>query len=129
MNRLHTHRQDEDAKQKAIKQMEEDLAGYKVSFEKAKKELESLQESLPNDLAQIQHDIDVDLNAKKKIEESAIDTFNKIGLQGETLVAALAQVRVFARSMKPGASAYAPFAAILNGMDFQQYIFVHLDYS
>lgn len=123
MNRLESNKQDENSKQIAIKQLEKDLAGYIVSFEKAKEELENLQKTLPIDLAQIQHDIDVDLAAKKKIEEDALDTFNQIGLQGETLIAALVQVSTFARSLKPGASAYAPFAAILNCMCFQWHHF------
>lgn len=120
---METNQQDENAKEKAIKQLEEDLAGYKVSFEKAKEELKNLQDTLPIDLAQIQRDIDADLETKKEIEENALETFNKIGLQGTTLIDALTQVRFFARSMKPGASAYAPFAAILNCVYFQWYPF------
>lgn len=114
MERLKTAESSETATKNVMETLQKEIAEYKKDYEKGKEELDTLQKAFAMQMAEIQRDIDTDLAAKREIEKNALDTFEKIGLQGNTLIAALVQVRTFARSLEPGASAYSPFASILN---------------
>jgi len=118
VERLKVNEKNENATKSAIETLQNEIAGYKEAYEKGRKELDDLQKSLEVRMAEIQHDIDLDLAAKREIDKNALDTFEKIGLQGNTLIAALVQVRTFSRSLHPGASVYSPFAAILNSIKY-----------
>lgn len=112
--RMKNVKEDERDREKAMEEVKENLAQCKAKYEKSMKELEVLQNTLNEKLLGIQKDIDTQKEDKRRIEKNALDTFEKIGLQGSTLITCLTQVRSFAQSLKPGASAYAPLASILT---------------
>ncbi|XP_037033792.1 uncharacterized protein LOC119072645 isoform X2 [Bradysia coprophila] len=116
VERLQAAEKETDATKTAMDMLKKEISGYKDAYEKARTELQKSEEMFEKLMAEMQHDIDLDLAAKRELEKNALDTYERIGLQGSTLVTALVQVRTFARSLKPGASAYSPFAAVLNSI-------------
>lgn len=125
VERLKTTENNENATKNVMETLQKEIAEYKKNYQKGKEELDTLQKAFAMQMAEIQRDIDSDLVAKQEIEKNALDTFETIGLQGNTLIAALVHVRTFARSLKPGASAYSPFSSILNSV--KKLVEAHID--
>lgn len=99
--------------------LNECLSKHKSKYETAMIELKNINETFEEKMKYLQVQID---NLHKKLEEidkKEIDTENRIGLHGNTLIQCLIEVRTFAKSIKGGASAYAPLVSILNGMSTQ----------
>ncbi|KAG4073756.1 hypothetical protein HA402_000980 [Bradysia odoriphaga] len=112
--RIQIMAKDENAKQIAKKQMEKELAGYKLAYRKAKEELDHYQIVFPTYFTATEIEIQKATAAKLAIDKNALNTYEKIGLHGNVLLDALSQVRTFATTLQAGASAYSPFAAILR---------------
>ena len=116
MERIKENNADEHAKRRALDDLKDNMANYIVKYNKSMTELGDLQRNLPGKLFIIQKDIDSCKAEKEKIDETALDTFQNMGLQGITMIDCLVQLRKLARSLEHGTSAYAPLVSIFKGI-------------
>ncbi|CAF1080857.1 unnamed protein product [Adineta steineri] len=116
MARIRENQNDEAAKQRAIDDLNVSLSGHTSKYEQAKTDLENCKNALPAKIASLQQQIDVLHQRIVDLDKKEIDVGNKVGHHGNTLIQCLIEVRTFAKSIKGGASAYAPLVSILNGV-------------
>ena len=116
MARIRANQNDEVAKQRVLNDLNTSLSGHKTKYGQAMTELQDCKNVLPAKIASIQQQIDILHKRIVDLDKKEIDVGNKVGHHGNTLIQCLVEVRTFAKSIKGGASAYAPLVSILNGM-------------
>lgn len=116
IERIKSSEADDKAKAEAMEDLKKKLAEYKSTLETAKADLEKFSENLPKAMQEIEDNIDQLKKKKDNLQKGEDETIETIGLQGDTLISCLIQVRTFAKRLQPGASAYAPLHSIMSGM-------------
>jgi prefoldin subunit 5 len=116
MARIRDNQNDEAAKQRVMNDLNLSLSEHKSKYEKAMTELQECKNALPAKIASLQQQIDILHQRIVDLDQKEIDVGSKVGHQGNTLIQCLIEVRTFAKTIKGGASAYAPLVSILNGM-------------
>lgn len=116
MARIKGNENDETAKQKVATDLHQTVSDYQSKYKTAVTELDECQKAFPSKMASIQKQIDELHQRLVDIDKTAKDVTNQVGLHGNTLIQCLIEVRTFAKTLKNGASAYAPLISILNGM-------------
>jgi uncharacterized coiled-coil protein SlyX len=119
MARIRENQNDEAAKQRVMNDLNVCLSEHTSNYEKATAELQDCKRTLPKKMKSLQDQIDNLHNKIKEIDKKEIDTGKMIGHQGNTLIQCLIEVRTFAKTIKGGASAYAPLVSILEGISTQ----------
>lgn len=115
MERIKSSEADDKAKTEALDQLKDQLAKYKSALETSKADLMKFEENLPKVMQDIEDNIDQLKEKKDKLQKGEDQTIDTIGLQGDTLIDCLIQVRTFGKKLQPGASAYAPLHSIMSG--------------
>ncbi|XP_054152702.1 uncharacterized protein LOC128951479 [Oppia nitens] len=106
----------ETGKQLAMEKLSKYKADYEKQLNEAVIQLQQLNADLPNQAEKIDKQINKLYEEIDDIDRDALEAYSKYGLQGNTLVDCLISVRTFAKSIKPGASAYSPLYSILTGI-------------
>ncbi|XP_054152700.1 uncharacterized protein LOC128951477 [Oppia nitens] len=106
----------ETGKQLAMERLSADKANYEKQLMASCKQLQQLNADLPKQTDSINKQINKLYEEIDDLDRDAFEAYSKYGLQGNTLVDCLINVRTFAKSIKPGATAYSPLHSILTAI-------------
>ena len=113
--RIRQNEQEAAAKEKVASDLEKCLSDYKAKYQSLLHELKQCEKSLGDKKAAIQREID-SLNAKLvNIDKEEGNATTALGLQGNTLIQCLTDIRVLAKAISNGATAYKPLVGVLKG--------------
>ena len=127
--RIRQNTEEEGAKEKVSKDLEECLSENKGKYAALLEELKHCEASLAGQVAEIQREID-SLNAKLvNIDKNEDDAATNIGHHGNTLIQCLTEIRILAKAINNGATAYKPLVGVLKGefTFISPYIAFHLE--
>ncbi len=106
---------DEDSNQNVQSHLNECLEEHLSKYESALSELRYLSETLEPKMNYVHEQIQILDEKIKEISQAKFEIENMIGLEGETLLKFLIEVRTFAKTIKGNVSVYAPLLSILKG--------------
>jgi len=115
MARIRENQDQEAAKEKVNNDLEQCLSDYKAKYESIVQELQECERVLPEKMSAIQREINALNDRLIDIDKESTGATNTIGQYGNTLVQCLTDVRILAKAINNGATAYTPLVGVLKG--------------
>jgi chromosome segregation ATPase len=115
MARIKENQDQEVAKEKVATDLEQCLSDYKAKYESIVRELQECEKVLPEKMATIQREINSLNDRLIDIDKDATVATDSIGHHGNTLIQCLTEVRILAKAINNGATAYTPLVGVLKG--------------
>jgi len=127
MARIRENQDQEAAKEKVTSDLEQCLGDYKAKYESILRELQEYEKVLPEKMAAIQREINSLNDRLIDIDKESTDATNTTGHYGDNLVQCLTEVRILAKAINDGATAYTPLVGVLKGP--LKYLFSIFDFN
>lgn len=115
MARIRENQDQEAAKEKVTNDLEQCLSDYKAKYETIVQELQECEKVLPEKMSAIEREINALNDRLIDIDKESTGAMNTIGQYGNTLVQCLTDVKILAKAINNGATAYTPLVGVLKG--------------